>query len=203
MFWLNVLRFSPYIRPNLVDLDALRRNVLDYFVLVISTNRANTRQEAEDSALRYSSQSDSGAHRATFDQCRDHRDFLRHADYVCHKPIVRQRFRISKRKATIGSILRRFLCFCPPRLSSLLSAFASLCVSHSLKSALAADPSSLRSHLSHDLLNDGKLCALSSFNENPASILDRIKFFSCAFPLWHTPQACHETGGTSRYAVFK
>jgi len=203
---LSVLGFGPHERPNLIDLDATRGNVLDVSVVVFDASRTHTLQQAENSTLRHSSQTNRGAHGATLDQCRDNCYFLRHADYVCHEPIVRQRFRISKRKVHSGDILRGFLRFGPSRLCSLFSAASALFIGHGFESALAADLAALRAHLSHDLLNDSKLDSLNRFNGlygYASGILDGIKFCRSAFPLWHMPQACHETEGTSRYANFK
>jgi hypothetical protein len=63
-----------------------------------------------------------------------------------------------------------------------------LFVRHGFHSALTADPAALSAHVPHDLLNDGKLRGLCSFQEYPAGILDGIKFRSAACPLWHTPK---------------
>src|SRR5260370_13324158 len=85
---------------------------------------------------------------------RDDRYFLRRADYVCHDSIVRQRFRIVNTKVINKLVLRRFFGLSPACLSSFPGATPSLFIGHGFESALAADPTALRSHFAHDLLND-------------------------------------------------
>ena len=93
-----------------------------------------------------------------------------------------------KKKVTRGLFLCAFFGFRPSRFSGLSSAPRSLFIGHRFKSAFAADPAALGSHVTHDLLNDAKFHGFRSFQKNPAGVLDGIEFFDCAFPLWHTPK---------------
>lgn len=183
-------------RPDFINLDTLRRNVAKSDVLVLLASLTDAHQKAKDSALRHTSKAHRGTHGASFDQCRDDRDFLRRADYVCHDSTIRQRFRIVKIKVTGGADLLAVLGLRPTCFSSLTSATPSLFVRHGFQPALAADLTAFRSHLAHDLLNNGKLRGLSGLHENAASVLNGVEFLSSACPLWHTPKRC--TDYTSR-----
>ena len=57
-----------------------------------------------------------------------------------------------------------------------------LFVGHGFEPALAADPTALSAHLPHDLLNDGKFHGFRIGFQDPAGVLDGIKFFSSACP---------------------
>lgn len=174
--------------PDLIDLDPLGRNVTDNPILVLRARLANTRQEAKDSALRYASQANGGAHGTPFDQCRNDRDLLFGADNVRHEPIIRYRFRIRKRKATKVQFLGCFSCFRPSRFGRFPGAPFALFVGHGFHPALAADLTSLAAHLTHDLLNDGKFCSrFYGFQEDPAGVLNGIELRG-AFAVWHTPK---------------
>ena len=61
----------------------------------------------------------------------------------------------------------------------------------------------LAPHVAHELLNDGKFRSLCGFQEYPAGVLDRIKFCSSAFPLWHTSKHGHCATNLSRGGFFK
>ena len=87
---------------------------------------------------------------------RDNRRLLRDAEYVRHNPIVRQRFRISKRKATRGPFLGALLGFGPACFGGFTCASFALLIGHRLQAALASDPSALGPHLAHDSLNNRK-----------------------------------------------
>src|ERR1035437_5069288 len=193
----DVLLFASDKRPDFIDLDALGGNVANNTILVFSTGRADANQEAKDSAFRDSGHANGGANGATFDQGRDHRYFLRRADYVCHNPSIRKRFRIVKRKAEKHRILSRCLYFCPPRLGGFSRASFALFIGHSLKAALTADLAALGPHLPHDLLNDGELdslCGFNGFQENAPGVLDCIEGFCTASPLWHTSSVARMAG---------
>ena len=85
-------------RPNLIDLDALRRYVANRHVLVFLASLADLRQRSEYRALGNASHPRRGSDRATLNQCSDYRNLLFSAEYVRHDSIVRQRFRIVNRK---------------------------------------------------------------------------------------------------------
>jgi len=183
-----VFLFTANERPNLINLHALGLNVTNRGIMELRAGRADALKQAEHSTLRYASHTDSGAHRAPLDQRRDDRYLLRHADNVCHKPSLRQRFRIVKRNERKGQLLSRFLRFCPSGFGSFASALRPLRIGHGFQSALAADLAALRAHLTHDLLDDGKLHGFNGtdgLHGDPAGVLDGIKFFSIACPLWH------------------
>ena len=202
----DVLLLGVAERPNFIDLNALRFDVPQGGILIVRARLADAFQQTDDSALRYASQSNRGADRASLDKRGDHRYFLRVADYVRHKTTIRERFRISKRKVEKNRFLGFIFGFCPASLRGFFGASAPLLVRHGLHAALAADLASLASHVSHDLLNQGKGNGFSGFyglKNYAACILDGIKFCIGACPLWHMPQACHETGGTSTSANFK
>jgi len=157
--------------------------------MVFGASGSDANQQAKDSALRYAREANGGAHRAPFDQRRKHRDFLLEADYVCHNSSIRQRFRIVKRQTKIERKLCGFLGVRPARLRGFPGASAALFIGHGFKAALPADPAPLGSHLPHDLLDNGKLYGFRqgySFQGNPARILNGIKVFCFASPLWHT-----------------
>ena len=147
-------------------------------------------QQPKDSALRYASQPNGRANRAPFDQRRDDRDFLRRADYVCHGSTIRHRFRIVNSKVMGKAFLLAVLRFCPTRFSGLTCASFALLIGHGFESTLPADLTALSTHLAHDLLNDGKFHGLCSFQEHALRVLNSVKFWSSAFPLWHTPKRC-------------
>jgi hypothetical protein len=183
--------------PDLIDLNALRGNVADNGVLVLRASLAETHQQTKDSALRYAGHADGRTDGASFDQRRNDRYLLLRADYVCHNPIVRQRFRIVNRKTKKDAVLGGFLRFGPPRFRGLPSAPASLFVGHGFKPTLAADAPTLSAHVAHDLLNDGKLyrlCGFNGFQENALGVLDRIEFWNSACPLWHIYKRGTERG---------
>ncbi|SRR5258708_6900980 len=191
-----VLLFGVAERPDFVDLNPLGGNVADNIALVLRTGRTHANQQAKDSALRYAGHADGRTNRASFDQRRNDRYLLLRADYVCHDSIVRQRFRIVKRKVAEREILGAFLHFSPSCFSGLPGASPSLFVGHRFKPSLAADPTTLRSHVAHDSLNDGKFDRLRGFNgfqENAPGVLDRIKILSSACPLWHTSSVARIT----------
>src|ERR1017187_556284 len=176
--------------PNLIDLDALRRYIANGDILVLLAGFTDTHKQPKDSALRHACHRNALTNRAPFDQRRDDRDFLRRADYVCHDSTIRHRFRIVKKKVLSGRSLLAILRFCPTRFSGLACASFALFVGHGFKPALAADLAALGPHLAHDLLNDGKFYSFRGFQEYTPRILDRVKFWSSAFPLWHTPKRC-------------
>lgn len=183
--------------PDFIDLNPLGGNVANHPVLVFGTGRSNAHQQAKDGAFRDASQANGGTNRAAFDQRFDHCYFLRCADYVCHNQSIRQRFRIVKRKGQNGQFLSGFLRFGPSRFSGFSCTSSPLLVCHGLKTALAADPATLGSHFPHDLLNDVKLdsfSGLNGFQENAPGVLHSIKFFGCAFPLWHTSSVARQAG---------
>jgi hypothetical protein len=187
----DVLLLATDKRPDLIDLNPLRRDVADHavMVMVLGAGRANSHQQAKDSALRYAGKANRRANRTAFDQRRYHRDPLFHADYVCHNPSIRQRFSIVKRTAKIDRVSGGFLYFGPSRLSGLPSATAALFVGHGFKAALAADAAALRSHVPHNPLDDGKLHGFrhgAGFQGNAPGVLNGIKNFCFASPLWHT-----------------
>ena len=186
----HVLLLGVAKAPNLIDLDALRRYVANGHVKILLASLTDAHQQPKDSALRHASQPNGRANRAPFDQRRDDRDFLRRADYVGHDSTIRHRFRIVKGKAVTEPVLLAVLRFCPTRFCGLTCATFALFVGHGFKPALAADLPALGSHLAHDLLNDGKFYGFCGFQENTACVLDRIKFWSIACPLWHTPKRC-------------
>src|ERR1035441_3359011 len=110
---------------------------------------------------------------------------------------MRQRFRIVNRKARKDRSLSGFLRFCPSRFSGFSSASAALLVAHRLKTTLAADLAALRAHFAHDLLDDGQFSSLGGFDgfqENAPGILNRIKRFGRASPLWHSPSVARMAG---------
>ena len=185
----DVLLLAPDKRPDLIDLDPLGRNVADHAVMVFDASGPNSHQEPKDSALGYAGKANRGANRTAFDQRRKHRDFLVHADYVCHDSSIRQRFRIVKRKAKIDRRLCGFLGVRPSRLCRFPGATAALFVGHGFQAALPADPATLGPHLPHDPLDDGKLYGFrhgNGFQGNAAGVLDGIETFCFASPLWHT-----------------
>lgn len=193
-----VLFFATDERPYFIDLNTLGGNVADNAVLVLGTRIADANQQPKDGALRYARHANRRAYRASFNKCRYDRYFLRRADYVCHNSSVRQRFRIVKRKAKKDQLLSGFLHFSPARFSGLSSAPAPLFVGHRLKAAFAADLAALGSHLTHDLLDDGKLDGFSRFNgfqENAPGILDGIELLGVASPLWHTFRVARTAAG--------
>jgi exodeoxyribonuclease III len=183
-----VFLFTADKRPDFINLHALRLDIANHAVVELSTGRADTHQQAEDSALRHTSHAGSGANGATFDQRRDDRDFLRHADYICHDFSIRYRFRIVNSKDQERRFSGGFLYFCPSSFSSFSGASFPLFVGHSFQSALAADLAALRPHLPHDLLNNSKFNGFNGADGlygDPAGVLYGIKFFSIACALWH------------------
>lgn len=187
----QILLFAVAEAPNLIDLDALGWNVADNPILVLRAGRSDAFQQAEYSALGYAGHTNGGPHGAAFYQRCDDRDFFRHADNVRHKPIVRERFRISKRKVLSGAVLLCFLDLGPTGFRGLTCATSALFIGHGFHAPLAANLAAFGPHLAHHLLNQGKFCDFRSFQEYAPGILNGIKFGSCAFPLWHTPQAWH------------
>jgi hypothetical protein len=183
-----VLLLAADKRPYFIDLHALRFDVPNHAVVELGTGRADAYQQAEDSALRDASHPRRGANGTTFDQRRDDRDFLRHADNVCHDLSIRYRFRISKRQPVKRQNSGGFLRFRPSRFGGSSGAPLALFVGHGFHSALAADLAAFGSHLPHDLLNDGKFHGFNGADGlygDPASVLYGIKFFSIACALWH------------------
>jgi hypothetical protein len=194
----DVLLLGIAKRPNLIDLDTFSRYVPHGLVLVSGASRPNLTKQAKDCLFAHTSQAGSAAHGATLYQSRDDRDFLRHAEYVRHKPSIRERFRIVNNKVPESAFLLRLLSFCPTRFSGFSGASASLFVGHGFKAALAANLAALASHVAHDLLNYRKFRRLSGFDglqNNAAGVLDRIKFCISACPLWHIPSVAWMTGG--------
>jgi hypothetical protein len=183
-FWRDVLLLGIAERPDFINLDPLRRNVADGRILVFCASIPDTDKQAKNCTFRYASHARRRPNGTAFDQRCDNRYFLRHA-YLVHISSIRYRFRIRKRKVAERGVLCGFLCFCPSGFCGFSSASTALLVSHSYKSALAADLSALAPHVAHDLLNDGKLRRLSGFQKHPACVLDGIKLFGSAFPLWH------------------
>jgi len=107
---------------------------------------------------------------------------------------------IADSKLAIGAFLLGFLDLCPSRLRSVPGASFALRISHSFKTAFAADLPALASHFPHDPLNQGERDGFGRFNrlqDYPASILDWIKFCISACPLWHThvPSVARIAGG--------
>src|ERR1022692_2951980 len=193
----DVLLLAPDKRSDLVNLHPLGRNVADHAVMLLGASCANSHQEPKDSALGYAGKANRGANRTAFDQGRKDRDFLLEADYVCHNPSIRQRFRIVKRKAKIDRRLCGFLRFRPARLRCLPGATAALFIGHSFKTALATDSPDLGSHIPHDLLDNGKLNGFrpgDGFQGNAASVLDGIEVSCFASPLWHTSSVARNAG---------
>src|ERR1017187_2844464 len=186
----DVLLLAPDKRPDLVNLHPLGRNVADYAVMVFGASRANGHQQPKDSALGYAGKANRRANRTAFNQGRKDRDFLLEADYVCHNPSIRQRFRIVKRQTKKDRELCGFLGVGPSRLRCLPGAAAALLIGHGFKAALPADSAALGSHLPHNLLDDGKFYGFRQgygFQGHPAGVLDGIELFSTfASPLWHT-----------------
>ena len=176
--------------PNLIDLDTFRRYIANSHIKVLLASLADAGKQPKDSALRYASQSHGGANRATLDQRRDYRDLLFRANYVRHESTLRQRFRIVNSTIARTQRLLSFLDLRPPRFSGLARAPFTLFVCHSFKPALAADLPAFGPHVTHDLLDDGKLSRLCGFQENSSSVLNGVKFWSIACPLWHTPKRC-------------
>jgi hypothetical protein len=98
--------------------------------------------------------------------------------------LTKTRWQIKKDRNLWG-----FLGVHPSRLSRLPGATAALFVGHGFKAALPADPAPLGTHLAHNLLDDGKLHGFGQGDGSqghPAGVLDDIKIFSIAIPLWHT-----------------
>src|ERR1022692_1094040 len=186
----DVLLLASDKRPDLINLNPLGRNVADHAVMVLGAGRTNRYEEPKDSALGYAGKAHRGANRTALNQRRKHRNFLVHADYVCHDSSIRQRFRIVKRNCKKDRKLCGFLGVCPPRLRCFPSATAALFIGHGFETALPADPASFSSHLPHDLLDNGKLYGFrqgDSFQGYPAGVLDGVERFSTfASPLWHT-----------------
>ena len=190
----NVLLLGRDKAPNLIDLDTLRRYVANSHVLVLLASLTDAHQQPKDSALRHASQPNGRANRAPFDQRRDDRDFLVHADYVCHNLTIRHRFRIVNSKVIWSAVLLAVLDFCPTRFSGLTCATFALFVGHGFKPTLAADLAAFSAHLSHDLLDYGKFNGFRGFQKHAPRVLDGIKFWSSAFPLWHIPKRCMDYG---------
>jgi hypothetical protein len=207
MLRLYVLRLGTHERPNLIDLDALSGNLANDGVMELITSRADLDKRSQHSTFGRASHTRRGSNGAAFYQRGNYRRLLCDAKNVSHKPIVRQRFRISNSKVTEGTFLLFVFNFSPACFSGLSSAPSALFVAHGFQPALATNPPALSPHVAHDLLNDGKfdssLNRLNGLDSYVAGVLDIIKFSNSAFPLWHTLQACHETGKTSRYANFK
>ena len=200
----HVLLLAADEAPNLINLNSLGRNVANGCIQVFGARGAHRSQQPKDSAFRDVSHAPCGADRAPFDQRRNHRAFLVHADNVRHESIMPYRFRISKIKMQDGGFLRGFLRFGPPGSSCFSGASAALFIGHSFQSALPADPSALSAHVAHDLLNDGKLHRLSrfdSFQKYAARVLYGIKLWSCACPLWHTPKRCTDQPNGQEAAI--
>ncbi len=90
--------------PDFIDLNTLRSDVANNAILMLGTRLAHFGQQPQNGALRHVSHARRGTNGAAFDQGRDDRDFLRRAEYVCHKPIVRYRFRISERQSAVSGV---------------------------------------------------------------------------------------------------
>jgi hypothetical protein len=202
-FLRHVLLLRIAARPNLIDLYALRFHVANGRVLILLASFADLYESTQHSAFRQASHARRRANGAAFYQRRDDRRLLCDTEYVCHDSTIRQRFRIVNRKVLRSTLLLGFLGLRPARFGSFSGAARALVVCHGFKPSLATDLSALRAHLAHDLLNDCKFRGFRGFDENAPSVLNCIKFWSLACPLWHTPQALHESGGPSRHADFK
>jgi hypothetical protein len=186
----GVLLFGIAEAPNLVDLNTLRFNVANGRVLILLASFPDLHQGTQHRALRRTRHASRRANRAAFYQRCDDRRLLCDAEYVCHGSTIRQRFSIVNRKVTTGADLLLFFGLRPTCFRGLPSASRALFVRHRLKPTLAANLAALRAHLAHDLLNDSKFRGFRGLHENAASILNRIKFWSTACPLWHTPKRC-------------
>jgi hypothetical protein len=199
----HVLLLAANEAPNLIDLNPLSGNVTDNAVLVFGAGVTDANQQAKNRSFRYARHTGCRASRASLDQRRDNRYFLRHAHYVCHGSRIRKRFRIVNRKVMNGPVSDRCVNFRPSHFGGLPGAPRTLFIGHGFEPTLTPDLAALGPHLSHDLLNDSNVSGFRSFQKNPAGVLNRVKFFSCACALWHMPQAWHETEGPSRDANFK
>jgi hypothetical protein len=201
----DVLLFASDKRPDLINLNPLRCNVANH-ALVFGASRASAHQEPKDSALGHSGKANGGANRASFDQGRKHRDFLFEADYACHNPSIRQRFRIVDRQTQKDRRLCGFLGVRPARLRRFPGATAALFIGHRFKAALPANLAPLRPHLAHDLLDDGKLYGFrhgAGFQRHPAGVLDGIKVFCIASPLWHASRVARNAAARQEGENFK
>ncbi len=177
-------------RPDFIDLDALRWNVAKSDILILLARFADADKQAKDSALGDASETHCGAHRASLDQRRDDRNFPRRADYVRHDSTIRQRFRIVNGKVAKRAVLLPVLGLRPTCFGSFTGATSALLIGHGFKPALTADPAALCAHRAHDLLDNGELNGFGGFHENALRVLNGIKFWSSACPLWHTPKRC-------------
>ena len=194
----SILSLGVAERPNLIDLDALRRNIADRAVLILSTSRTDLAEQLQDRLLAHASHAACGANRAPFDQGRDDRRFLVDAEYVCHTLSIRQRFRIRKTKVMESAFLLCLFGFGPSRLGGFSGASSALFVCHGFEPTLAADASALGSHLAHYLLNKcrfNRFSGCDGLQNYAAGILDRIKRCSSAFPLWHNLSVAQMAGG--------
>ena len=175
-------------RPDFVALNPGSWKVAERLVLVFGARRADNSQATEGShPWDTPSHADSGADRATLDQGRDDRYPLVHADKVAHGPIIRERFRIRKQKAQNMVLLLGFLGLGPACFSRFFGTLRALFWGHGFQSPFTADLATLGPHGSHYLLFERKrnLFGFNRFKHHSSSILDSIKFFAFASPLWH------------------
>jgi hypothetical protein len=82
-----------------------------------------------------------------------------------------------------------FFYLSPTRFGCLPSTSAALFVCHGFHAPLTSDLPSPRAHFTHYLLNDSEADGLGRFDRfqnYPTRVLNGVKLFDCACPLWHT-----------------
>src|SRR5262249_34983152 len=141
-------------RPNLINLNTLRRNVADRGVLVIGARLADLRQQPENGSLGDAGHAGNGADGATLHQPRDHRNPLRHGQLV-HDSIIPYRFSMSIAKRGLSALFAGFsgdflFSFGPSRFGRIGRYLTTLLFCHRYQTALASDPAALASNRSHD-----------------------------------------------------
>jgi hypothetical protein len=99
-----------------------------------------------------------------------------------------------------------FLRFRPSGLRSFPGTSAALFIGHGFEAALTADPAPLGPHVPHDLLNYGQLDGFRrfyGFHKHAPCVLDGIKFFAVASPLWHISSVARIAAARQAAANFK
>ena len=214
---LDVLLLGIAKAPNLIDLNALARQVAKNAILILGARRANLGEKTKDRPFRYARHAGRGANGATFDQSRDNRCFLRKWQPI-HGSSITERFSMSRENRRETLLFLGLFCLLGVRPSLLCGKLADLASSlwgHCFHAAFTTDSAAFAAHLGHDERDSGAadryfqfgFGSLDCFVKDSLGILNNIKTFIRALggfttALWHTssvarPAEACQAGGIS------